>query len=126
MRPPKPVPVSRVQVLLGQNTTWTRDLRHVKAVIPRAWHKERTVFKQPKFKDTKPKDRIKWWNIVPGDEVRLRGDPQELIHEVRRINRYTNRVYLRIQNVRRVIHLHQTVVTQLESRTMPSLMPCLK
>lgn len=99
MRPRKSlVPVSRVQVLVGQNSQWTRDLRHVKAVIPRAWHKERVVFQQPKLKDTKPKDRIKWWNIVPGDHIRVRGDPDGLVHKVVATNKFSNRVYLNTQS----------------------------
>ena len=46
-----------------------------------------------------PKDRIKWWNIVPGDHVRVIGDPDDAIHEVSATNKYTNRVYLKTQYV---------------------------
>ena len=99
MRPPAPPHVSRLQVLIGEVTPWTRDLRHVKAVVPRIWNKQRVGFMLPKFKDVKPKDRIKWWNIVPGDQVRVVGDQDGLIHEVSGINKFSNRVYLKMQNV---------------------------
>ena len=100
MRPPKPPPaISRYQVLIGQTSPWTRNLRHVKVVVPRAWHRERTAFQQPKLKDTKPKDRIKWWNIVPGDQIRVRGDPDGIVHKVVATNKITNRVFLNRQTV---------------------------
>ena len=99
MRPQALPHVSRIQVLLSEISPWTRDLRHVKAVIPRLWNKQRVSFLLPKFKDVKPKDRIKWWNIVPGDQVRVAGDPDGHIHEVRGINKFSNRVYLNMQNV---------------------------
>lgn len=40
------------------------------------------------------KDRIKWWNIVPGDRVRLMTDKENRLHEVKGINKYWNRVYV--------------------------------
>ncbi|KAJ3743407.1 hypothetical protein DFH05DRAFT_1495894 [Lentinula detonsa] len=50
-------------------------------------------------------ERIKWWNIVPGDQVRLLGGRrggkggrdgrQVLLHEVVAINKFRNRVYVR-------------------------------
>ena len=50
---------------------------------------------QPIPKDTKPKDRIKYWNIVPGDFVKLRGDTNATVHEVHKVNKLTNRVILK-------------------------------
>jgi hypothetical protein len=41
------------------------------------------------------KHRIKWWNIVPGDQVRVRGKESEGVKEVFAINKYANRVYLK-------------------------------
>lgn len=91
--------VARVQVLIASHSPFTKDFRHVSAVIPRAWRKDRTTFYMPRVKDVKPKDRIKYWNIVPGDQVRVMGDAEGLVHEVSGINKYTNRVYLKTQNV---------------------------
>ena len=66
--------------------------------MPRFWNK-RVAWTDPAPKDVKPKDRIKWWNIIPGDEVRVSGDPNHTIHRVRATNKFTNRVYLSEQNV---------------------------
>jgi hypothetical protein len=41
-----------------------------------------------------PKDRIKFWNIVPGDKIRLLGDSTQKIHEVFRVNKLDNTVHL--------------------------------
>lgn len=84
----------RYQALLPSNSIWTRNLRHVDAVIPRAWSK-RITFKDPRVKDVKPKDRIKWWNIVPGDQVRVRGDAEGTLREVQVVNKLRNMVYLK-------------------------------
>ncbi|GJE84695.1 hypothetical protein PsYK624_007710 [Phanerochaete sordida] len=97
LKPPKNAIVSRWDVLLSNFTPYTRDLRHVTAVVPRLWKKQRFSFYEPKYKDVKPKDRIKWWNIVPGDEVRLRGDPEGMVRQVSSVNRFTNRVFLRTE-----------------------------
>lgn len=85
---------------MGAATTspFTRDLRHVTAVLPRIWARPLPGMGS-KIKSVKPKDRIKWWNIVPGDQVGLRGDPENAVHEVRRINKLTNRVFLKVADV---------------------------
>ncbi|EPQ59611.1 hypothetical protein GLOTRDRAFT_125909 [Gloeophyllum trabeum ATCC 11539] len=70
-----------------------RDLRHLDS-IPRWWLKKAT-FADPSPKVVKQKDRIKWWNIVPGDQVRVLGDRESTIREVLSINRFSNRVYLK-------------------------------
>ncbi|KAI0317744.1 hypothetical protein OF83DRAFT_1058118 [Amylostereum chailletii] len=72
---------------------FTRDFNHLKN-FPRHWLK-RFSFSDPNVKASKPKDRIKYWNIVPGDQVRVVGDAQDKILEVSKINRITNRVYLK-------------------------------
>jgi len=47
-------------------------------------------------KKTAPvKDRIKYWNIVPGDQIRLLGDRKKTLQEVTAINKFRNRVYVR-------------------------------
>jgi transcription antitermination factor NusG len=49
----------------------------------------------PRAEDVHPANRIKWWNIVPGDQVRLvRGpfkDPDRVV-EVLSINKFRNLV----------------------------------
>jgi hypothetical protein len=54
-------------------------------------------------KAAKPQDRIKYWNIVPGDRVRITGDKGDQVLEVAKINKLSNRVYLKgsSTNVRR-------------------------
>ena len=41
------------------------------------------------------KDRIKWWNVVPGDQVRILADKSSPVREVLGVNKVTNRVYLK-------------------------------
>ena len=90
---------SRKQALSASSSSpWTRDLRHVTAVIPRFWTKK-NVWGDRYVKAVKNSERIKWWNIVPGDRVRVLGDPESTIHEVSQINRLTNRVYLKRRTV---------------------------
>ena len=49
--------------------------------------------RQPKVSATK--DRIKWWNIVPGDQVRVMAHNDEVIRDVAAINKFSNRVFLK-------------------------------
>lgn len=72
---------------------WTKDFRHLQS-FPRHWLK-RFSFADQNIKAARVKDRIKYWNIVPGDQVRVRGDESGRILEVSRINKLTNRVYLK-------------------------------
>lgn len=74
---------------------FTRDFRHLQPV-PRWWTQRQGWF-EPKTHVVKPKDRIKYWNIVPGDQVRLRGDPTGTVYEVNMINRLSNRVMLKTE-----------------------------
>jgi hypothetical protein len=86
--------LSRVQVLRATTTSpWTKDFRHL-LPIPRRWTK-RVTFKNPHIKVVAPQQRIKYWNIVPGDRIRVRGEPEGTIHEVLSINRLSNRVFLK-------------------------------
>ena len=99
---------SRHQALrIVTSTPWTKDLRHVTAVIPRSWARPVNGVGS-KVKSVKPKDRIKWWNIIPGDQVRLRGDPEGAVHEVRKINKLTNRVFIKVPDVSTVLFRPQT------------------
>ena len=54
------------------------------------------TFRDPIIKSAKPRDRIKYWNIVPGDQVRIRGEESKTIYEVMSINRLSNQVRLKV------------------------------
>ncbi|KAF9534990.1 hypothetical protein CPB83DRAFT_780995 [Crepidotus variabilis] len=71
----------------------TTNFNHLKS-FPRAWLIRRSKY-DSKLKSVRPTDRIKWWNIVPGDQIRLRGDSDGKLHEVLSINRLSNRVFLK-------------------------------
>ena len=87
-------PLSRSQLLNASTTyPWTKDLRHL-AHIPRFWLR-RKVAREPYIKSVATRDRIKWWNIVPGDQIRLLGDKSNTMYDVYGINRISNRVFVR-------------------------------
>ena len=69
------------------------NFNHLRS-IPRAWLVRRSKH-DPKLKSVRATDRIKFWNIVSGDRIRLRGDGDSTIHEVLSINRLSNRVFLK-------------------------------
>lgn len=74
---------------------WTKDLNHLEP-LPKFWSdKRKSVGALENV--TKPKDRIKWWNIVPGDQVKIRNRRTEEILEVAQINRLTNMVSLKVR-----------------------------
>ncbi|EAU84311.1 hypothetical protein CC1G_01307 [Coprinopsis cinerea okayama7 len=62
--------------------------------IPKAWRHRRSL-QDPKLKSVRTRDRIRCWNIVPGDQIRLRGDKSNTLHEVLSINRLSNRVFVK-------------------------------
>lgn len=79
----------------GENTKFIRKLR--------------PSYMQPAVPYVQPKDRIKFWNIVPGDHVKLRsgavghdeeGRPIRGEGIVDRVDRETNRLWLRDLSVR--------------------------
>ncbi|EPS95380.1 hypothetical protein FOMPIDRAFT_1025842 [Fomitopsis schrenkii] len=70
----------------------TKDFRHL-LPLPLYWQIRRSRL-DPVTKFTKAQDRIKYWNIVPGDEISLRNDRTGKIYQVNHINRLTNRVSL--------------------------------
>jgi len=51
--------------------------------------------RDPRIKSVRPKDRIKYWNVVPGDQIRLLGDKTNTLHEVLSINKVSNRVFVK-------------------------------
>jgi hypothetical protein len=70
---------------------WTRDFKHL-LPLPRYWINPQ----QPRSVKAVPAtDRIKYWNIVPGDQIRIRRDRDGAIHEVQAVNRLRNKVFLR-------------------------------
>lgn len=75
----------------------TRDFRHL---VKGPDFRNRTRFPtklsiSPNY--PKPSDRIKYWNIVPGDQVRIvrGGHADENKHEVLSVNKTRNFVYLK-------------------------------
>ncbi|KAF8665752.1 hypothetical protein AX16_000200 [Volvariella volvacea WC 439] len=87
-------PFTRRQLLNATTTyPWTTDFRHL-LPIPRFWLK-RTSVRDPVIKSVRPRDRIKYWNVVPGDQIRLLGDKTNTLHEVLSINRISNRVFVK-------------------------------
>lgn len=62
--------------------------------IPKTWRKRQSIY-DPKLKSVRTGDRIRCWNIVPGDQIRLRGDKENTLHEVLSINRLSNRVFVK-------------------------------
>lgn len=94
--------LSRVQVLKATTRIpWTKHFRHL-LPVPKHWSERRSRY-DPGIKAVPVKDRIKYWNVVPGDKIRIRGEGSKL-HEVLSINRFSNRVYLKgIIKVRQVL-----------------------
>jgi len=91
-----------VAKMLGKNevlqawTTnpYTKTFRHL---LPYNRHLERRkTFRDPIIKSAKPKDRIKYWNLVPGDQVRIRGEETKTIYEVLSINKLSNQIRLKV------------------------------
>jgi hypothetical protein len=72
---------------------WTKDFRHLQPFPLNSL--KRYSFKDILPKASKPNDRIKYWNIVPGDRVKILGDKDGKILEVAKINKLSNRVYLK-------------------------------
>jgi len=86
--------LTRQQLIHGAvNSPWTTNFRHMEG-FPKKWLK-RTSMRDPKIKSVRPKDRIKYWNVVPGDQIRLLGDKTNTLHEVLSINKVSNRVFVK-------------------------------
>lgn len=83
-----------IQLIRGATTSpWTTNFRHL-LPFPKKWLK-RTSIRDPVIKSVRPKDRIKYWNIVPGDQIRLLGDRTNTLYEVLSINKTSNRVFVK-------------------------------
>lgn len=83
--------------LLNATTSqpWTKNFRHM-LHFPKKFLK-RFGMRDASIKSVRPRDRIKYWNIVPGDQIRLLGDKKNTLHEVLSINRFSNRVFVKGQ-----------------------------
>lgn len=85
---------TRLQLVRGATTSpWTTNFRHM-LPFPKKWMK-RVTFRDPVIKSVRPGDRIKYWNVVPGDQIRLLGDKTNTLHEVLSINKVSNRVFVK-------------------------------
>ncbi|KAG9317630.1 hypothetical protein JVU11DRAFT_1840 [Chiua virens] len=85
--------LSRVQVLKATTRIpWTTNFRHL-LPVPKHWQEKRSRY-DTGVKAVSFKHRIKYWNVVPGDKIRIRGEGRKL-HEVLSINRFSNRVYIK-------------------------------
>src|SRR6267154_3240356 len=82
--------LTRIQVQRATTVSpWTRDFRHL-LPVPKHFQNRQTWF-DPVTKAVRVKDRIKFWNVVPGDQICIRGDARKTIHEILSINRFTKR-----------------------------------
>ncbi|PFH52590.1 hypothetical protein AMATHDRAFT_139736 [Amanita thiersii Skay4041] len=92
-----PSSFTRNQLIHAATTKpWTTNFKHL-SPIPKKWLK-RLSLRDPVLKAAHPNDRIKYWNIVPGDQIRLLGDKTNTLHEVLSINRISNRVFVKGAN----------------------------
>jgi hypothetical protein len=75
----------------------TLNLRHMKLPAPRMRRRARKALdgKLPTSSWLPSDQRIRWWNIVPGDQVRVLGQESAGVREVLAIDKLTNMVYLR-------------------------------
>lgn len=85
---------------------YTRSFRHMMG-YNRHWDR-RYTFRDPKVKSAKTKDRIKFWNIVPGDQVRVKTEADRAIYEVLSINRLSNFVRLKVPST---VSIYTTLCT---------------
>lgn len=90
----------RLQVLNKiEESPWTRSWDHLHP-LPKSILSRLRTQKSPI--PVPAKDRIKQWNIVPGDRVCIRGDETGSIREVFGVNKYRNLVYLKGRYVRSI------------------------
>jgi hypothetical protein len=84
-----------LQVLAGKTKSpWTTNFTHllpVRPIVHRLIAQKRV---DALSEIVHHRHRIKYWNIVPGDQVRLRKDSSDKIYKVDSIDRLKNRVYV--------------------------------
>lgn len=74
------------------NSTITNNFRHLLPISKRFLKK--SPAEGNSIKAAPARDRIKWWNVVPGDQVRVMGDREMPVREVLAVNKVSNRVFL--------------------------------
>lgn len=79
---------------LASKSPWTKNFRHMLPVDIKHLRMTAQMSQILTPKVVLTRNRIKYWNIVPGDQIRLRGDRNNTLHTVEAINRWTNRVHL--------------------------------
>lgn len=86
--------IAKWQVLKATTTNpLIRDFRHL-LPCPHRWFKIQD-WANPRVQAVRPRDRIKYWNIAPGDSIVDRLDPSKTVEQVLAVNRFSNRVYLK-------------------------------
>ena len=76
------------------SSPFTSNFRHLLPVRKEFLERDKVTLDPPP-KAAATKDRIKWWNIVPGDQVRVMAHKDGPIRDVVAVNKISNRVYLR-------------------------------
>ena len=118
------MPLTSSQIRGALTTSpWTKDFLHLQP-FPLTYLK-RFSFEDIVVKAVKPKDRIKYWNVVPGDRVRIIGDKDGKVLEVAKINKLSNRVYLKGATAK-VRHVHVYSYATLFKRCHPKADGALK
>lgn len=86
--------ISKWKVLRATTSNpFVRDFRHL-LPVPHRWFKI-SDWANPRLQSVRPKDRIKYWNIAPGDKIVDRLDKTKTIEEVTAVNRFSNKVFLK-------------------------------
>ena len=86
--------IARWQVLKATTVNpFIRDFRHL-LPCPRRWFKIQD-WANPRVQAVRPQDRIKYWNIAPGDSIVDRLDTTKTVEQVLAVNRFSNKVYLK-------------------------------
>ncbi|KAG8911317.1 hypothetical protein FRC01_005779 [Tulasnella sp. 417] len=78
-------------------STLTRDFKHLLSPTKLHGYAASVLVREPR-PGVRQEDRIKHWNIVPGDKVRIINGPyadKNAVREVASINKLTNKVYIK-------------------------------
>lgn len=88
--PAKPFSRNELRAIVS-NSPVTSNFRHLLPINKRFLQK---TSDGTTVKAAPARDRIKWWNVVPGDQVRVMGDKKMPMREVLAVNKVSNRVFL--------------------------------
>ncbi|KAG9046359.1 hypothetical protein FS837_004583 [Tulasnella sp. UAMH 9824] len=78
-------------------STLTRDFKHILSPTKLHGYASSVLVREPR-PGVRQHDRIKHWNIVPGDKVRIINGPyadKNAVREVASVNKLTNKVYIK-------------------------------